>query len=86
MSTRGRQGELSILGGDRRTPQDEIGKARVADFFRMPLGLIFSIELKMKAIHDDVRLKQSVVEIVSKDQRKLSIIMRDADEGVQLKD
>ena len=55
-----------------------IGKSRVQDYFTLPLGMLLSAEVRTK-VESDNMIKHSCIELVSKDQRKLSIIMSDYD-------
>ena len=62
-----------------------VGRSRVQDFFRIPLGLIYSIDVRTYAVTDN-RIKHSCIELLTKDQRKLSFIMRDYDEALRVRD
>ena len=50
---------------------DAVAKSHIQDYFRMPLGLIYSVEIKTSSSiseqHSDSRTKQSKVEILGKD-------------------
>lgn len=63
----------------------QVGKSRVQDFFRLPLGMLTSVEVRTFVV-DDNKIKHSCIELLSKDQRRLSIIMSSFDECNQLKD
>jgi len=62
-----------------------IGKSRVQDFFRLPLGMLAQAEVRTFVV-DDNRIKHSCVELVSKDQRRLSIIMSSFEDCNSLKE
>ena len=63
----------------------QVGKSRVQDFFRLPLGMLISVEVRT-FVMDDNKIKHSCIELLSKDQRRMSIIMSSFDECNQLKD
>ena len=56
-----------------------VGKTRVQDFFRLPLGLLSTIEVRT-FVGDDKKIKHSCIEIASKDQRRYSIILHNFDD------
>ena len=62
-----------------------VGKSRVQDFFRFTLGLLCSVDVRTFVV-DDNRIKHSCIELATKDQRRMSIIMNNFDECSQLKD
>ena len=62
-----------------------MGKSRVQDFFTLTLGMLLSVEVRT-AVASDNQIKHSCVEIVSKDQRRLSVIMSDYETAVKLRD
>ena len=43
-----------------------VGKSRVQDFFRLPLGMLSSAEVRTFVV-DDNKIKHSCIELVSKD-------------------
>ena len=43
-----------------------VGEKRVQDFFRLPLGMLSTVEVRTYVV-DDNKLKHSCVEIASKD-------------------
>ena len=59
-----------------------MGKSRVQDYFRVPLGMIFSVEVKSHNVTDDnnERIKHGHMELLCKDQRKISFIMTNLEE------
>ena len=59
-----------------------VGKSRVQDFFRLPLGMISAIEAKT---YEDNKVKHNYIEILAKDQRRMNFVMRNFDECAQLK-
>ena len=59
-----------------------VGKSRVQDFFRLPLGIISTVEAKT---YEDNRIKHNYIEILAKDQRRMNFVMRNFDECAQLK-
>ena len=54
-----------------------VGKSRVQDFFRLPLGMISAIEAKT---YEDNKVKHNYIEILAKDQRRMNFVMRNFDE------
>ena len=59
-----------------------VGKSRVQDFFRLPLGMINAVEAKT---YDDNKIKHNYIEIIAKDNRRMNFVMRNFDECQQLK-
>ena len=62
-----------------------VGKSRVQDFFRLPLGMLASCEVRTFVV-DDNKIKHSCIELLGKDQRRMSIILHSFEECQQLKD
>ena len=62
-----------------------VGKSRVQDFFRLPLGMLASAEVRTFVV-DDNRIKHSCIELLSKDQRRMSIIMGSFDDCLSVKE
>ena len=62
-----------------------LGRSRVRDYFRIPMGLIHSVDVRTYAVTDN-KIKHSCIELVTKDQRKLQFIMRDYDEAMQVRE
>ena len=65
---------------------DTLAKSRVQDYFRMPLGLISSVEVHTSASADKEKSKHGRVEILCKDLRRISIYMVSYDECYVFKD
>lgn len=62
-----------------------VGKSRVQDFFRFTLGMLLSVDVRTFVV-DDHRIKHSCIELVTKDQRRMSLIMGNFDECSALRD
>ena len=62
-----------------------MGKSRVQDFFKLPLGMLLSTEVRT-TVADDNKIKHSCIELLSKDQRRMSVIMSDYDACMQVRD
>lgn len=54
------------------------------DFFRFTLGSLSSVDVRTFVV-DDNKIKHSCIELVNKDQRRMSIIMNNFEEADQLK-
>ena len=52
-----------------------VGKARVQDYFMIPLGMLFSAEIRT-FVGTDNKVKHSCIELMSKDNRKWSLILK----------
>ena len=62
-----------------------VGKSRVQDFFRVPLGQLFSIDVRT-FVQDDNKIKHSCIEMATKDGRRMSIILHTFEDCSHLKD
>ena len=62
-----------------------MGKAHVQDFFMIPLGMLFSAEIRT-FVGTDNKVKHSCIELMSKDNRKWSLILKDFEECQAVRD